>query len=74
MRDKEKNGGLAQIIPSTEIQINFQDKISQLVNKGRFMVFIRGTPEKPACAATRKILALVKGLNLPEKLEYFNLD
>jgi glutaredoxin-related protein len=23
MREKEKNGGLAQIIPSTEIQINF---------------------------------------------------
>ena len=59
MREKEKNGGLAQIIPSTEIQINFSDKISQLVNKGRFMVFIRGTPERPACSATRKILGLI---------------
>ena len=38
------------------------------------MVFIRGTPEKPACSATRKTLTLIKSLNLPDKLEYFNVD
>ena len=68
MRATEKNGGFSQVIPSTEIQTSYSDKISELVNKGKFMVFLRGTPDRPACSASRSMVAIIRQLNLPSQL------
>lgn len=65
MRDYEKQGGLAQIIPFTEIEIGHSLKIKGLIAKSRFIVFLRGNPDFPDCPTSKRMMKVLKKLQLP---------
>jgi|LakMenEpi03Aug12_release.lakeMendotaPanAssembly.Ray.scaffolds.fasta_scaffold5722679_1 glutaredoxin-related protein len=48
------------------------DLCKKLIESSPFIVFIKGTPEKPKCKFTRALLAELKTLNL--KFNFYDMD
>jgi glutaredoxin-related protein len=44
------------MFPQTEIKVVANEKIEKLVQKGRFMVFLKGTPTHPMCLESKKFM------------------
>lgn len=42
---------------------NLNERLKQLINKSRLMLFMKGTPEEPKCGFSRKTVDILKELN-----------
>ena len=59
MKEAYENGGLASVIPSTEVMLPMRNKIIQLINKGRLMLFLEGSVEFPTDRNSEKIVQII---------------
>ena len=47
LKKAQEDGGLASVIPSTEVKLDNHEKIAKLIQKARIMIFLEGTLEYP---------------------------
>ena len=76
MKEAYENGGLASVIPSTEVMLPMRNKIIQLINKGRLMLFLEGSVEFPTDRNSEKIVQIITDERYRydrEHLKYFDL-
>mmetsp|Transcript_10858 Transcript_10858/g.14633 ORF Transcript_10858/g.14633 Transcript_10858/m.14633 type:complete len:97 (-) Transcript_10858:1287-1577(-) len=60
LKTAQQQGGLASVIPSTEVMLPMRDKIEKLINKGRIMLFIEGTIDFPTEVHSEELVNIVK--------------
>ena len=60
LRTAQEQGGLASVIPSTEVMLPMREKIEKLINKGRIMLFIEGTIDFPTEVKSEALVNIVK--------------
>ena len=60
MRELSEQHRLIHLVPQTEIMAPGVLKVEMLLNKGRVMVFIKGTPYHPACPESLKLLLILR--------------
>ena len=60
MKTAQSQGGLASVIPSTEVMLPMRDKIQKLIQKGRIMLFIEGTLDFPTEVQSEEIVNIVR--------------
>ena len=76
LREAHTQGGLASVIPSTEVMLPMRDKIEKLISKGRIMLFIDGSLDFPTEIRSEELVSIVKDpqYNYPmEDLHSFDL-
>ena len=76
LKNARDHGGLASIIPSTEVMLPMKEKIQQLVKKGRIMVFLDGTIDFPTTIESKAMLDIIKHPKYTyskKDLNYFDL-
>ena len=56
----QAQGGLASVIPSTEVMLPMREKIQKLIQKGRIMLFIEGTLDFPTEVNSEEIVSIVR--------------
>ena len=54
LKDAMKGGGLALVIPSTEIKISNNEKIAVICRKSFFVAFVQGNIDFPQCVDSKK--------------------
>lgn len=77
LKTAHEKGGLASVIPSTEVMLPMREKIEKLVKKGRIMLFIEGTLDFPVDVESEKLVNIVRDpcYNYPkEDLHSFDLN
>ena len=77
LRQAQSQGGLASVIPSTEVMLPMREKIQKLIQKGRIMLFIEGTIDFPTEIQSEEIVRLVRDDNFKydrEDLHSFDLN
>ena len=77
LRQAQSQGGLASVIPSTEVMLPMREKIQKLIQKGRIMLFIEGTIDFPTEIQSEEIVRLVRDENYKydkEDLHSFDLN
>ena len=70
-------GGLASVIPSTEVMLPMREKIEKLIKKGRIMLFIEGTLDFPTEMQSEEIVNIVRDARYTypkEDLHSFDLN
>ncbi len=65
IREKFEKDELTHMFPQTEIIVVASEKIEKLVQKGKFMVFMKGSPTHPMCLESKKFM------NILSKYPYF---
>lgn len=60
LRKAQTEGGLASVIPSTEVMLPMREKIKKLVQKGKIMLFIQGTLDFPTEMQSEEIVRIVR--------------
>ena len=55
LKDAMKGGGLALMIPSTEIKISNNEKIAVICRKSFFVAFVRGNIDFQQCVEIKRI-------------------
>ena len=74
LREMAIKGRFLDLFPQTEIIVRSSEKIERLVSKGRYMVFLKGTPTAPLCLDSKKMMDILKQyLRFFEELEHFDL-
>lgn len=58
--DNIKSGKISNYIPTTEIMLPLREKIIRIINKGVFMVFMRGRPTYPSCPKSKQLMDLFR--------------
>ena len=58
--DAHLSGGLASVIPSTEVMLPMREKIQKLIEKGRIMLFIEGALDFPTSMDSEAMVNIVK--------------
>lgn len=59
MREMAEKGRLTHLVPQTEIIVIASEKIEKLVSKGRYMIFLRGTPGHPVCLDSKRMMDIL---------------
>ena len=60
LKKARDEGGLASVIPSTEVKLDNHKKISKLIQKARIMIFLEGTLEYPADHDSEEVALILK--------------
>ena len=56
MKELIEKDGLVRIIPMTEMIVTMKTKVIKLINKGKFTLMLRGSPEFPGCSFSKKAM------------------
>ena len=59
LKKAKREGGLASVIPSTEVRLDKSEKIFQLIQQGRIMLFLDGSLKHPADFESEEITSIL---------------
>jgi len=54
------DGGLASVIPSTEVKLDHHEKIAKLIQKARIMIFLEGTLDYPTDFDSEEVTLILR--------------
>jgi glutaredoxin-related protein len=74
LKDAMEKGGLALIIPSTEIKISNNEKIAVMVRKSFFMAFMHGNIDFPQCTDSKRMAKVIKTLKFKREKDFSFFD
>lgn len=74
MKDAMKGGGLALVIPSTEIKISNNEKIAVICRKSFFVAFVHGNIDFPQCVDSKRMAKVIKSLKFKQEKDFSFFD
>ena len=69
-----KFGGLALVMPSTEIKISNNEKIAVICRKSFFVAFVRGNIDFPQCVDSKRMAKVIKSLKFKQEKDFSFFD
>eukprot|EP01006_Ploeotia_vitrea_P048737 TRINITY_DN67268_c7_g1_i1.p1 TRINITY_DN67268_c7_g1~~TRINITY_DN67268_c7_g1_i1.p1 ORF type:complete len:361 (+),score=188.28 TRINITY_DN67268_c7_g1_i1:156-1085(+) len=72
VKELHEDGELVKLVPKSSSGDALQSRLKQLVNKERFMLFMKGTPDAPQCGFSARMVNLLRSAGFAQ-FGHFNI-